>query len=320
MRQQSAAMRRRRNFIILFVIAVFFVTSISSRRGPVPREVDDSEPISDVDALDLPPPSSDYALTDTLIVVPGHGVFKGLDARRDWANESEWGLETFQQGYDGFLIKAFSQHIKRSLVELSTRGASTALVIFSGGQTRASTGPRSEGLSYYVVAEANDWFGVFPEVEVKVDVATKRVFAEEFARDSYENLLFSVCRYHEIAGKYPRKIVVVNWEYKRRRFEELHRVALRWHKADFEYIGIDIRDAAKALHLEVPESLSNFSDARTLERVESDLYCCKVNEKVRIERNPQRRVIPYLTSCKDIRDFLLYCGPHLYEETALPWG
>jgi hypothetical protein len=34
-----------------------------------------------------------------------------------------------------------------------------ALLLFSGGQTRQAAGPRSEGLSYWVVAEAADWFG-----------------------------------------------------------------------------------------------------------------------------------------------------------------
>ena len=34
-----------------------------------------------------------------------------------------------------------------------------ALLIFSGGQTRAAAGPRNEGWSYYRVAEYFDWWG-----------------------------------------------------------------------------------------------------------------------------------------------------------------
>jgi len=30
----------------------------------------------------------------------------------------------------------------------------------------------------------------------------KRATTEEFAKDSYENLLYSICRYHEFTGKY----------------------------------------------------------------------------------------------------------------------
>lgn len=61
-----------------------------------------------------------------------------------------------------------------------------ALLLFSGGQTRRAAGPRSEGLSYWVVAEAAGWWG-------HEDVRN-RTFTEEHARDSFENLLFSLCR------------------------------------------------------------------------------------------------------------------------------
>ena len=35
---------------------------------------------------------------------------------------------------------------------------------------------------------------------------TSRVFLEEFARDSYKNLLFLLCRFREIVGKYPENL------------------------------------------------------------------------------------------------------------------
>ena len=44
----------------------------------------------------------------------------------------------------------------------------------------------SEGLSYWVVAEAASWFG---HIAVR-----NRTFTEEHARDSFENLLFGLCR------------------------------------------------------------------------------------------------------------------------------
>eukprot|EP00967_Tisochrysis_lutea_P148318 scaffold283118_cov32-Tisochrysis_lutea.AAC.2 len=34
-----------------------------------------------------------------------------------------------------------------------------SLLLFSGGQTRASAGPRSEGSAYWEAAEASGWFG-----------------------------------------------------------------------------------------------------------------------------------------------------------------
>lgn len=35
-----------------------------------------------------------------------------------------------------------------------------------------------------------------------------RAMTEEHARDSFENLLFSVCRFRELTGKYPHNITV----------------------------------------------------------------------------------------------------------------
>lgn len=47
-------------------------------------------------------------------------------------------------------------------------------------------GPKSEGESYFFVADHYDWWG-------KPDLRA-RALTEEYARDSFENLLFSICR------------------------------------------------------------------------------------------------------------------------------
>ena len=61
----------------------------------------------------------------------------------------------------------------------------------------------------------------------------ERVVSEEFARDSYENLLFSICRFHEVTGRYPDKITVVGFGFKTRRFVDLHRKAVRFPEDKF---------------------------------------------------------------------------------------
>lgn len=66
-----------------------------------------------------------------------------------------------------------------------------------------------------------------------------RATTETYALDSYQNLLFSFARFHEITGRYPVQVTVVGYEMKRRRFEELHRAALRFPATHFEYIGIE---------------------------------------------------------------------------------
>lgn len=67
----------------------------------------------------------------------------------------------------------------------------------------------------------------------------KRATTEDHALDSYQNFLFSIARFHEFTGKYPSKITIVGYEFKRARFTELHRAALRWPSNKFHYIGVD---------------------------------------------------------------------------------
>lgn len=53
--------------------------------------------------------------------------------------------------------QTFLDHIKLG-IEAAAADPS-ALLLFSGGQTRQAAGPRSEGLSYWMVAEAAGWYG-----------------------------------------------------------------------------------------------------------------------------------------------------------------
>lgn len=203
---------------------------------------------------------------------------------------------------------ALRRHIKESIV------------LFSGGQSRIDSGPRSEGLSYYMLASAMNYWNLFdrldlpsadeeaqrilpmksgkvtgaavqqnllqiqenteqkskpnngvtlPHVEAQVDaspylsvdpksariLAEQHIFVEEFARDSYENLLFGIARFYEITGKYPKKITVVGFEYKRERFETIHRHAIRFPVSDFNYIGIDYLEAAANVGITIPPLL-----------------------------------------------------------------
>jgi hypothetical protein len=44
-----------------------------------------------------------------------------------------------------------------------------------------------------------------------------RAVTEEYAMDSYQNLLFSFARFHEVTGRWPAKVTVVGYGMKRRR-------------------------------------------------------------------------------------------------------
>src|SRR5207253_4943729 len=105
-----------------------------------------------------------------------------------------------------------------------------ALLLFSGGQTRAGAGPRSEAQSYWMIAKHFLWW---ERAGVELRATT-----EEFARDSFENLLFGICRFFECTGSYPETIKVVSWAFKERRFD-LHRDAINFPKSNFLFSGVN---------------------------------------------------------------------------------
>jgi len=112
-----------------------------------------------------------------LIVVAGHSVTVSghlEDADRD---ERDWFLLDYQKNRG--LPSAIVLHIQAGLDAARTDPRS--LLIFSGGETRATTGPETEAASYYRVADAMD---LWPEQST----VRARTITEEFATDSFENL------------------------------------------------------------------------------------------------------------------------------------
>jgi hypothetical protein len=209
------------------------------------------------------------------ILVAGHSIVK--DYGRLLEDEG-WFLLPFQRGEP---VK-YIGHIETA-VRLAAERPRAAL-IFSGGPTRREAGPRTEAGSYWLVAEQYGWFG-FPEVR-------ERAFVEEFARDSFENLLFGICRFHEVAGVMPEQLTMVSWEFKRRRFEELHREAIGWPRERFHYLGAnDPPDPVQA----------NEAEARARALYEADPYSLgEFFQAKKAERNPFRRQHGYATSCPEM--------------------
>jgi hypothetical protein len=70
----------------------------------------------------------------------------------------------------------------------------------------------------------------------------ERSTTENYALDSFQNLLFSIARFHEFTGHFPSTITVVGYEFKKPRFTDLHREALRWPRDKFNYVGVDPKD------------------------------------------------------------------------------
>ena len=211
-------------------------------------------------------------------------------------SDSSWFLEEFQRGEPPF----YAEHIFRG-VELADSDRKS-LLIFSGGQTRYEAGPRSEAQSYWMIADHFKWWF---RTNVKLRATT-----EEFARDSFENLLFGICRFKECVGKYPEQITVVSWAFKRGRFE-LHRQAIRFPKNKFVFEGINNPvDLEGAIKGEEKNGIGPFSEDPY---GSTDPLASK-----RKKRNPFNRQHGYTISCPELRDLLNYPGPDIYKGN-LPW-
>jgi hypothetical protein len=156
------------------------------------------------------------------------------------------------------------------------------------------------------------------------------VTSEEYARDSYENVLFSICRFFEITGRYPRKMTVIGFGFKAKRFADLHRKAIRFPKdryilrvlrltIRFTYIGIDPedQDLDQLARQEYENAFSHF---------ESDPYACSdsVLTRKRLQRNPFRRMHGYGRTNPAVLELLSWCpvqGNHhpWFDGSPLPW-
>jgi hypothetical protein len=130
-----------------------------------------------------------------LIVVAGHSVVISghlSDADRD---ESDWFLLEYQKGKG--LPQSIVAHIREGIHQAAKDPRS--LLLFSGGETRGQTGPLNEGTSYFHVADAmNLWGEANTFGTVAAGSVRSRSMSEEFATDSFQNLLFSICRFYEI--------------------------------------------------------------------------------------------------------------------------
>lgn len=253
----------------------------------------------------LPPiPLTEY---HHAIIVAGHAIYTGPDEMEQLTNDKNWILEPYQQGGQ---VNTFIQHIQKGIDVLKQDEKS--VLIFSGGETRPNAGPRSEAFSYWNIAQSLLHQDDTIADEMKSSIS-QRMITEEYAKDSHENLLFSICRFSEMTGNYPNQISVVGFEFKRKRFEDIHRHSIGYPVEQFHYIGIDPTDEDPA---RAEGELNN-----SVKPFEKDLYGCHGTLKQKkMNRNPFRRRHPYAASCPILAPLLNYCPSNnaLYHG-PLPW-
>lgn len=218
-------------------------------------------------------------------------------------SDDAWHLLSYQRN-QGF-PEIISSHIKAGIALLESN--SLALLMFSGGQTRKDVGPISEAASYFYLAQANHWMA---------DEHMQGVFLEEYARDSLENLMFSICRFREVSGRYPEHITVVGFDFKQQRFLTEHRLAIRYPESNFTYVGVaSPPNKFNQAHAEAGEQVA-------LAAFQSDLYGCAdpALANKRMLRNPFKRTVPYDLSCPEMTKLLHWCGPGVVASEDVPWG
>lgn len=228
-----------------------------------------------------------------LVLSPGHAVWK---LAGDPYSAESWYLRPYQQGEHHYYI----EHIRRA-VEL-TAADPAALLIFSGCYAPAAVGPLTEASGYWMLAARFNWWGA-PNVSARATI-------EDFALDSFDNLLYSVCRFREFTGDYPRRITVAGWGFKAARFTDLHRAAIRFPAANFGYDPVndpaDVEAAAR-------------HEAANRAAFAADPYGAKgaLAAKKR-ERDPLRRQHGYSISCPELAALLGHSGPEIFAG-PLPW-
>ncbi|KAG8775270.1 hypothetical protein FRC12_001585 [Ceratobasidium sp. 428] len=239
---------------------------------------------------------------DHLIIVAGHAIWKG-GAPEDYTKDSAWVLEAGQTGRGN--PDAFYAHIaKGAQIALADE---KSLLVFSGGQTRKPT-HLTEAQSYLSLALASNLLPSSPTTSFT------RATTEDYALDSFQNLLFSIARFKERTGRYPRRVTVIGFGVKRARFERLHARALRWG-GEFAYVGVDVAAHADMEVARAGELKSGFTP------YEHDLYGCHgFLAAKRRSRNTGARFHPYHISAPELGPLLDWC-PSSNElfSGPLPW-
>lgn len=261
---------------------------------------------------------------DHLIILPCHGIWK-IDSTTSVNNygqlSDQWYLAPFQlEGNDHLVfIKQSLRAIEELLLDYDN-----SVVLFSGSQTKIDAGPISEAQSYFILmkklvnlASTKDGFeqlislfdtetmtllaNIVKELGLN-NITASMLFSngyintEEYALDSFDNLLYSILRFKEITEWYPKHITIVGFGFKESRFLNYHARALDIPKDIIRYISYEPEPSDYS-----QEQLNNyFEDLICMEKknalslFENDWYAKRnILTKKKNGRNPYKRIPTY---------------------------
>ncbi|KAF2482775.1 hypothetical protein BDY17DRAFT_251277 [Neohortaea acidophila] len=161
-----------------------------------------------------------------LVLVCCHATYVGDGSD---TGEDQWVLQPFQRSHPETgkpsEHETYIQHILCGALMVESRPQ--ALLILSGGMTTHSTFTEAEGYEKVLHRLGSRWD------------AFQRYELENWATDSYQNLLFSVLRFKQVCGRYPTAITVITHAFKVDRFLELHAPAIKWPADRIRVQGIN---------------------------------------------------------------------------------
>lgn len=251
-------------------------------------------------------PESDSQKPRHLVLVPAHAIYKGKG--RPPSHDSSWHLKPFQQGE----AHCYLEHI-RAGVSLAGEDPA-ALLIFSGGMSFAEAPGRSEAQGYYELAELHDWWGQSGLAE--------RTHCEEYARDSFENLLFSVCRFYQITQRLPERILIAGWAFKRERFL-YHAKTITYPESRLIYFSVNDPFALTQVLISETDTLEMFGDDPFGTNFSQNNNTPLLGDK-RIARDPFDRRHDYVKTCPPLAPLLTHMssrGKFRWADAELeaPW-
>ncbi len=172
-----------------------------------------------------------------LVLVPCHGVYVGTERRH--AYTPDYWISKFRN--EG---EFYTEHLMAGLKEAAQ--GQQYMFMPSGGMTMWAAGPVSEGESYWFLADQFNW-GTDSSIR-------NRTFPETFARDSFENLLFSIARYVKLVGEMPKDIIICGWAFKKERYA-IYADALRLRNGQMHYLEVNM-PIGKEDDLKTPRGLA----------------------------------------------------------------
>jgi hypothetical protein len=321
-------LRIRRPWIVILAL---FITSMVLTFGRYSSQIRWKPVLEEYSAS--PATLLKHANLNHLIIVAGHAVYTASsrdfywDAKTHVSNAHLWALDKFQSQQPDSTIQFLIQSIETG-VKLAKED-SFSLLVFSGGKTRLQAGLISEGQSMVQVAEILGW----PKSE---GISVKdRSITEEYSLDSLDNLLYSLCRFRQMTGRYPKKVSIVSMESKRLRFTLLHARAAKFPVERINFVGIPTPlGPSIPLDVNVIKQLVNKFDlnAKELEslpphEVQSmlqfaqDEFACKgALKQKKVDRNPFVEVSGYrdAEACPEMTFLLEQCRSESVNHNV-PW-